>query len=148
MMLSDVPNDLSSGPIVLRFEKIVRPEGNPEFVPFYHFKIVDESRNVVGHINLRIGETRHLRLCAGHVGYRILPAFRGSSFSLYACRALAPFVRRHHEKVLLTAEVGNASSISTIEKLGAQFLDEVDVPADDPGFVNGARRKRRYEWTP
>lgn len=40
----------------------------------------------------------------------------------------------------------NYASIHIIEKLGARFIDEVDVPPDDPSYKNGARRKRRYEW--
>jgi hypothetical protein len=32
--------------------------------------------------------------------------------------------------------------------LGAEFVDEVIVPAHDPHYQRGSRSKRRYKWTP
>jgi RimJ/RimL family protein N-acetyltransferase len=40
----------------------------------------------------------------------------------------------------------NTPSIRIIEKLGAIFINEIDVPLDDPAYAKGARRKKRYEW--
>lgn len=147
-MLTDIPNDLSDASIALRYEKTVMPTGDPELVPFYHFKIVESAGDVVGHINFRVGDTRHVVLCAGHIGYEVLPEFRGNSYALFACRAIAPFVRMHYREVVVTAEVHNAPSIRIIEKLGAIFLEEVEVPSDDPSYKGGSRRKKRYLWEP
>jgi predicted acetyltransferase len=144
---SDIPSDLESGPVVLSFEKIVTPESDGELVPFYHFKITCRDGTIVGHINFRVGDTRHIRLCAGHIGFEILPQHRRHSYSLHACRALAPFIRKHYERVILTVDPDNVASTRTIEKLGARFVDEIEVPPDDPSYAGGARRKRRYEWT-
>jgi len=147
-ILSDIPGDLQSGPIRLEFAETVGGDVQREFVPYYHFKIVHAAATIVGHINLRIGDTRHVKMCAGHVGFEVLPKFRGHSYSYHACRALAPLVRIHYENVILTADPDNVPSRRVIEKLGAHFIDEVDVPADDPAYLGGARRKCRYEWSP
>lgn len=145
-MHTDIPNNLKAASISLQYEKTVTPNGDPELVPFYHFKIIDSSESIVGHINFRVGDTRHILLCAGHIGYEVLPEFRGNSYAFFACKAIAPFVMRHYDEVILTAEVGNAPSLRVIEKLGAVFLDEIQVPEDDPSYQGGARRKRRYKW--
>jgi len=148
MMLCDVPLRLMSGPISLRFEKTVSVEPGGELVPFYHFKIFDKDEVVVGHINFRVGETRHVTMCAGHVGYEIHPEYRGRSYSYHACIALEPFIRRHYDHVVLTADPSNMASIRIIEKLGAALINEIWVPEDDPAYAGGARKKKRYKWVP
>lgn len=145
-MVTDIPTDLGSGPVRLRFEETVPGDAARGLVPSYHFKIFDESGTEVGHINFRVGATRHVRMTAGHIGYVILPEHRGYSYSYHACLALAPFIRLHYDRVVLTADPDNVPSIRIIEKLGASFINGTLVPVDDPAYAKGARRKRRYEW--
>jgi hypothetical protein len=38
------------------------------------------------------------------------------------------------------------ASVKTIEKLGAEFIDEVPIPPDDAHYLRGSRTKRRYGW--
>ncbi len=162
LSLSNIPKDLSAGPVSLVFEKIMTPKPGGELVPFYHFKIRTQKNNplndqdktpnnkqknkIVGHINFRVGETMHIQLVAGHVGYEILPKSRGNYYAYFACLALKPFIRSHYQKVLLTVDPINLASIKIIEKLEAMFIDEMIVPTDDPAYLNGARLKRRYSW--
>jgi hypothetical protein len=40
------------------------------------------------------------------------------------------------------------ASRRTIERLGAEFIDEVPVPEHDPHYARGSRIKRRYLWKP
>lgn len=144
----EIPPSLPGQGMYLRYEKTVAGDDSQGLVPFYHFKIINSADIVVGHINFRVGDTPHILNTAGHLGYVVLPEHRGSGYALAACRAIAPFVRRHYDSVILTVDPTNASSIRTIEKLGAEFLGEVDVPENDPGYATGARRKRRYAWVP
>jgi len=115
-------------------------------VPYYHFKIATLAGTVAGHINFRVGDTPHARFAAGHVGYEIESEHRGHGYALAACKAIAPFVRRYYEQVLLTVDPSNHPSIRIIEQQGAKFIDEVEVPANDPAYIGGARRKKRYCW--
>jgi len=142
------PETLSWGDVSLRFERIVAGEPAKGFVPFYHFRIVTVGGPDVGHINLRIGDTEHVRVCAGHIGFEIVERFRGHGYAFQACRALAPFVRSMYDAVIITCDPDNQASRRTIERLGARFMDEVAVPPDDPHYQGGSRRKRRYTWTP
>ena len=139
--------DLASGPVQLRFDKIVSFEPSGELVPFYHFEIIDRDNNAVGHINLRVGNTRHVDMVAGHVGFEITEEYRGNSYSLHACRSLKPLIKKHYDKVILTADPENAASIRIIEKLGARYVSEVEVPKDDPAHAGSATRKKRFECT-
>ena len=148
IMFTDVPSDLKSDQIRLAFDKIVEVESDSERVPYYHFKILNKNNVNVGHINFRVGDTRYITLCAGHIGFEVVPEYRGHAYSYYACLALASFVRRHYDSVMITADPQNHPSNRIIEKLGAKFLEEIEVPETDPAYANGARRKRRYVWTP
>jgi RimJ/RimL family protein N-acetyltransferase len=141
-----IPPELKSGPVRLRFVNIVSPGPEDGLVPFYHFDIVNPDDVVVGHINFRIGDTRHVRMCAGHVGYAIRPDHHGHSYAFYACNALAPFIRYCYDRVIITVDPSNLSSKRVIEKLNTTYKDQVDVPSDDPAYSHGARKKLRYAW--
>ena len=142
------PATLSSGEVSLRFVRVVPGEPSRGFVPYYHFRILAADGADVGHINFRVGDTDHVRVCAGHIGFEILEAFRGHGYALQACRAIAPFVSSVYDAVTLTCDPNNHASRRTIERLGACFIDEVAVPAGDPHYARGSRSKRRYKWKP
>jgi tagatose 1,6-diphosphate aldolase len=137
---------LSHGQVVLQFDRIVPADGRPGIVPYYHFRILTAEGLDVGRINLRVGESEHVTVIVGHVGYEIFEAHRGHGYARQACRAIAPLVRTFYSSVIITSDPENAASVRTIEKLGAVFLEEVPVPPDDPHYARGSRRKRRYEW--
>lgn len=145
---------LPAAPIFLRFEDVelqfdCLTVGDEErgLVPGYRFGIHGENGLRVGRIHFRVGKTRHVQMYAGHIGYEIEPEFRGHGFARKACLALAPFVAEVSGEVVLTANLDNAASLRTIEQIGAEFLDEVDVDPDDPHYDGGKNvRKRRYRW--
>lgn len=142
------PETLSFGEVTLRFAKVVPGEPSRGFVPFFHFRILATDGADVGHINFRVGDSEHVRVCAGHVGFEIAEGFRGRGYASQACRALAPFIRSVCGVVTITCDPDNLASRRTIERVGAQFIDEVAVPTNDPHYQRGSRTKRRYRWTP
>lgn len=142
------PDTLSSGEVRLRFVRVVPGDLSRDFVPAYHFRILLSDGSDVGHINFRVGDTEHVRVCAGHIGFEILEPFRGHGYALEACRAIASFVRSFYGAVTITCDPDNLASIRTIERLGATFADEVPIPPHDPHFQRGSRSKRRYRWIP
>jgi len=142
------PEALAFGSVRLRFVRVVPAEPSRGFVPYYHFRILNDGGLDVGHINFRVGDTEHVRLCAGHVGFEILEPFRGNHYALAACHAIAPFIRSVYDAVTITSDPDNRASIRTIELLGAAFVDEVPVPPQDQHYQRGSRSKRRYRWKP
>ena len=147
LSLPEPPEQLTLDAVTLHFSKIVPGDAARGFVPFYHFRIGINGADV-GHINLRVGDTEHVLLCAGHVGFEIAAAHRGHRYALQACRALAPFAHSIFPEILLTCDPANRASRRTIELLGATFLDAVAVPSRDPHFLRGSRTKQRFLWTP
>lgn len=145
-MLPDIPPWYSHGKVRIELDRIVDVDQTLGLVPYYHFKILNESSDVVGHINFRVGDTPHVRLVAGHVGYEILPEFRGHSYSYDACLALSNVIRLWFSSIVLTVDRGNVASERIIQRLGAKFVDEVVVPRGDPAFTGSERIKRRYVW--
>ena len=142
------PDALSFGTVTLRFVRVVPGESSQGFVPYYHFRILNVEGFEVGHINFRVGDTEHVRVCAGHIGFEVLEGFRGHHYAFEACHAIAPFVRSVFDTVTITCDPDNGASIRTIERLGAAYVDEVAVPPHDPHYQRGSRSKRRYSWKP
>jgi len=103
--------------VKLRFIQLVPGNKEKGYVPYYHFVIENDTNDNIGHINLRIGDTNHINYCAGHIGYEVLPAFRGNYISYYSCLALEPFVKLFYDSVLITVNPLNIPSIRIIEKL-------------------------------
>jgi predicted acetyltransferase len=140
-------DSLAFGDVTLQFSQIFPGNDSRGFVHYYHFRIHDPERNDIGAINFRVGDTDHVRLFAGHIGFEIKEPFRGRRYAEQACRALAPFVATVYKSVLLTCDPTNVASMRTIERLPATFLDEVLVPPHAIPDGNMNRRKRRYKWT-
>jgi len=134
----------------IRVEFVSITEGDPErgFVPRYCFCILNEAGTDIGHVNVRVGDTEHVRLAAGHIGFEIAEGYRGNRYASKACLALAPWIATFKEHVLITVDPDNLPSIHTVERIGGVFLDEVDVPKGDPHYLRGSFRKRRYQWNP
>ena len=142
------PEGLSFGQVRLKFVRIIPGDPSRGFVPAYHFRILLADDSDVGHINFRVGDTEHVLVCAGHIGFEIHEQFRGNGYALEACRAMAPFIRLISGEVTITCDPDNVASLRTIERLGAGFSDEVPVPMHDPHYQRGSRIKRRYKWAP
>ena len=132
--------------IELSFAKILSGDSARGFVPAYHFLMIGPATTEVGHINFRVGESRHLLMTAGHIGFGVHEEHRGHGYAYQACRALEPFTLRHYNALIFTVDPQNHPSLRTIEKLGASFINEVDVPPSEPAYERGERRKRRYQW--
>lgn len=142
------PDSLSFGEVRLQFVRVIPGDAARDLVPAYHFRILLADGSEVGHINFRVGDTEHVRVSAGHIGFQILEPRRGHGYSFQACRAIAPFVRSIYEAVTITCDPDNQASMRTIEQLGASFIDEIPIPPHDPQYRAGSRSKRRYRWTP
>ena len=122
------PDQLTFGKVSLRFERMLPGDPSRGMVPAYHFRILNPQRQDIGHINFRVGDTPHVRIAAGHIGFAINEPFRGHHYALQACQAIAPFVRQVYPAVTITCNPDNHASRRTIEKLGARFMDHYLSP--------------------
>ena len=145
-ILPPPPAGLAFGAVSLAFIDVVPGDDAKGFAPAYHFHIMLADGHEAGHINFRVGDSDHVRRCAGHIGFAIAEPFRGHGYAFQACRALEPFVRTIYPVVVLTCDPENVASQRTIEKLGARFVERVPVPPDDPQYLRGSRTKLLYQW--
>jgi predicted acetyltransferase len=141
------PMALHAGGVALVFERVVVPLDRRQ-APYFHFRIMAGTRDV-GHLNLRVGDSEHVRRVVGHVGYGIRRRDRGHRYALLACRALAPFARTVAREMIVTCDPENHASRRTLERLtGRRRGEVVAVPRGDPHYGRGARRKLRFRWRP
>lgn len=132
----------------LWLELRAREPANPVrgWVPAYRFAMrLDGVEQPVGRLSLRIGSTHTIHCYAGHLGYEVVPAFRGQRLAERSVRLVLPLARRHDfAELWITCNPDNWASRRTCERLGAEFVEIVDVPKDNDVFAPGSERKCRY----
>jgi predicted acetyltransferase len=140
------PGELIDGGLQLVLKETRPADPAKGYVPAYAFEMVLTGTGpAVGWINLRIGHTEHIVRYAGHIGYEVTPDHRGHRFAARACRLLLPLARKHGLNPLwITVTPENVASRRTCEILGAEFVEIVDIPPDNPMYAAGERRKCRY----
>ncbi len=140
------PGELRDGDLVLQLVETRPADPVKKWVPFYVFHIMSSRTGErAGEIQLRIGDTEHIRLYGGHVGYGVRPEYRGQRFASRALRLVMPLARRHGlGELWITCNPENVASRRTCELAGAVFVEIVDLPADVDMYIEGERRKCRY----
>ena len=132
----------------LWLELRIREPENPTrgWVPAYRFAMrLDGVGHAVGRLGFRVGTTHTIERYAGHLGYEVSPAFRGSRLAERSCRLIFSLARRHgFQELWITCNPDNWPSRRTCERLGAELIDTVDVPRDSDVFGPGSERKCRY----
>lgn len=115
-------------------------------VPAYKFDMRRSGTpQTIGHIELRVGNSEHIVMYAGHIGYGVDPKHRGHGYAARACRLLLPLARTHGLTPLwITCSPENAASRRTLERLGAQYVETVDLPEDTDMYQRGGRQVCRF----
>ena len=130
--------------VVLKLNKVAEADPARGWVPAEFYDIVIGHQSV-GTIQLRLGDTDHLRLYGGHVGYGVEPQHRGHGFASAALKELCPIARHHgFEELWITCQPDNIASWRTAEKAGASYEGTVAVPPDSDLYARGDRQMRRY----
>ncbi len=123
---------------------------NPEkgYVPAYWFDISPPGTpEPVGRLDLRIGNTRHLTMYAGHIGYGVKEEHRGHHYAARACNLIKPVALDYGMKTLwITCNPDNIASRRTCEILGCELIEIVDLPEDTDMYRDGDRQRCRYKW--
>jgi predicted acetyltransferase len=146
--LKDYPV-LTDGEIeIVMIEK--RPAGFKKgWVPFYDFAIrLAGKPEQIGHVGLRIGNVELVTMYGGHIGYSINEEHRGHHYAAKACRLVGQVARDYGFKELwITCNPDNYASRKTIETIGGEFIEIVDLPKDNDMYQAGDRQKCRYKWS-
>lgn len=120
--------------------------GSGQRVPAYCFNMVQHgSEDVMGRIELRLSNAPHIVNYAGHVGYSVIPKYRGNRYAARSCRLLFPLARQHQLNPLwITCNPGNIASRRSCEMAGGVLVEIVEVPRENAMYLQGERQKCRY----
>lgn len=114
----------------------------PWGVPAYSFRMEAPGGEYMGRIRLRVGWSEDVIRYAGQLGYTVEPAYRGRRYAERACRLIAPLAKQHGMTELwITCQPDNMASRRTLERLGAECVEVIDVPPGYP-LEPGAQRKK------
>lgn len=124
------------------------PVDDHEFsVPTLVFDIyVDAMSRVVGRCEYRFEQGIDL-VYYGNVGYVIYSPYRGNNYAYKACVQLLALLKERYaemDEVYITCNPDNMPSKRTIEKLGATYLQTVDVDPKHELFRYGEVQKDVY----
>ena len=138
--------DLKDGELWLELSRYIPGDSTLERAPSYHFVMRHQKNNAcMGDIELRLGTYSGVRLYSGHLGYEVYPAFRGNYYAARSCKLLLP-VAAHLglDEVWITCNPENIASRKTCERLGATFVEIVEIPPYINLYARGDRHKCRY----
>jgi predicted acetyltransferase len=140
------PGKLQDGDLLLILDRYLTADPEREWLPCYQFKMMLEgTSNLVGSINLRIGNPERIVLYRGHVGYGVEPEYRGHHLAARSVRLLLPLAAAHGLNPLwITCNPENIASRRSCELAGAELVEIIDVPPDDELQGRGIRQKCRY----
>jgi tagatose 1,6-diphosphate aldolase len=115
-------------------------------VPAYDFNMrLDNTRDPVGRISLRVGNIPDVVMYLGHIGYGVDAEYRGLHLAARSCKLLFPLAKQHGLNPLwITCNPDNWASRRTCELIGGQLHEIVDVPNDNALYLRGETRKCRY----
>ena len=139
-------NDLCDDEIVLHLQKEVPADVSRGWLQAYHFDILmEQNREKIGSIDLRIGYTTPVVRYGGHLGYGIESKHRGNRYAAMACKLLLPVAKQHGMDIIwITCNPDNFASRRTCEIIGAELVEVVDLPPDNNQYRDGERQKCRY----
>ena len=131
----------------LVYNRIIRAQEALEGVPAYLFDIILFNGMAVGQIDLRLGHSPMLVQYGGQIGYGIHRGFRGHSYAAEACLLLKPIaIDVGFTELWITCNPDNIASVRTCEKIGADYIERVDVPKTSELWQRGDREKLRFLW--
>jgi len=121
------------------------PTNTGSSVVFGIYSVKGHKETKVGECDIRFGMNEELYY-AGNVGYNVSPVYRGHHYAYYGCLSLFQIVKEAYglDEIIITCSPDNIASKRTIERLGGQFLECVDVPKSHWLYKRGETVKNIY----
>lgn len=128
----------------LELHLIDRTLVQPLRAPAYRFEMRVRGEKV-GNVTLRIGADTYFERYAGQIGYGVELPHRGHHYAARACTLVFEIARRHGlSQLWITCNPENVASRRTIEMVGGELVEIVDVPPHVDLYREGDRQKCRY----
>ena len=123
--------DFSSYLNILRESKegVNLPEGNVPSTSLFAFK----GSEIIGKVSIRHTLNQYLENAGGHIGYGVLPNYRGQGYATQMLRESLRYCQKLGlKKVLVTCDETNLGSVKVIEKNGGVFENFFDPKDTGP----------------
>ncbi len=148
-MSYSVPGPITDGRLSLSLAAFEPVAASAWHAPTYRFDVRRADDNIrLGHLTLRVGSAELLRY-VGHIGYGVDEPHRGHHVAERACRLVLPWAAACGiDPVWITCGPDNPASRRTLERLGAEWVETVAVPADYPLPAGAVRQKCRFRISP
>lgn len=86
--------------------------------------IVDQK--IVGSVQLRHHLNAHLEKVSGHIGYNVIPNYRGRGIAKAAVHTMLPCADQHHiNPVIMTCGIHNYASQKVITACGGTYVNTI-----------------------
>lgn len=118
-----------------------------EMTKQFYYKIYRISDNeIVGTCGIRL-QMNDENYYLGNIEYEILPHSQGNHYAEKATRLLANVAACYNvDRLIITSNPKNKSSLRVIESLGASFIEVKKVPKDMRLYRSGNKSVSIYEW--
>lgn len=117
-------------------------------IPTVYYDIVLHDTSIrVGSIDLRLKMDESMYYY-GHVGYNIIPRYRGNNYSYEACKLLFKEAKSRYnlDELILTCNPDNIASYKTLKKLNGELIEVVQVPKDHELYKLGDKMKCIFRY--
>ena len=141
-------SDLEGDVLDLRLEHVRLPGASNLYVGSEIYGIyLHRQHSKIGECDIRLGMNEELYY-AGNIGYRIYEKYRGHGYAYFAAEMLMDYARDRHgmKELILTCSPDNIPSKKTLEKLGGELIETVDVPHWHWLYRRGETVKNIYRW--
>lgn len=140
-------NPIVGDEIALVLNRVLSTQEGLDGVPAYLFDIVLHDGTAIGQIDIRLKSTPSLIKYGGQIGYGVDKPYRGRGYAVQACQLIKVVAKEQgFEELWITCNPNNIASVKTIEKLGASYVEHVDIPMGSELWQRGDREKLRYLW--
>lgn len=121
--------------------------GDHDHIPTYNYGIyLHGTKKKIGYCDLRCGMSEEIYY-AGNVGYRINEGYRGHRYAQKACRLLFTVAKQKQmRELLITCSPENIASRLTLEHLGGELIETVQVPHRHWLYARGEIWKNIYRF--
>lgn len=144
------PGTPTDGDLKLVLMRAAPADPDKGYVPEYKFEMQHTATGArLGAIRFRLSDEDRFNLYFGQIGYDVDAPHRGHRYAARAVQLLLPLVWEHGFRELwITCDPANIASRRSCELAGGQYVDTLDIPADNPMYLEGDRQVARYRWRP
>lgn len=131
---------------LMKIKYVSCKEAYDHIATVYYEILLHKTNIVVGQIDLRL-TMNDFMYYYGNVGYTIKKEYRGNHYALKACEMIKIIAKDVYNlsELIITCDPENIASFKTLEKLGCQYTETIDVPVTHELYWKGEKRKAVFK---